>query len=39
LRDITVLNNARLIIPLHRGTLSMKEYSILEKEFSILESG
>jgi PAS domain S-box-containing protein len=39
LRDITVLNNARLIIPLHRGTLSMKEYSILEKEFNILESG
>ncbi|MGC1120726.1 MAG: DUF835 domain-containing protein [Candidatus Methanofastidiosia archaeon] len=39
LRDITVLNNARLIIPLHRGTLSMREYSILEKEFSILESG
>ncbi|MBU6998663.1 MAG: DUF835 domain-containing protein [Theionarchaea archaeon] len=39
LRDITALNNARLIIPLHRGTVSIKEYSILEKEFSILESG
>ncbi|MBU7013531.1 MAG: DUF835 domain-containing protein [Theionarchaea archaeon] len=39
LRDITMLNNARMIIPLHRGTLSIREYSILEKEFSILESG
>lgn len=38
-KDIIILNNARLVLPLHRGTLSLQEYSILEKEFLILESG
>ncbi len=38
-KDIIILNNARLVIPLHKGTLSVREYSILEKEFFILESG
>ena len=36
LRDIIVMNNSRLIIPLHKDVLSLKEYSILEKEFKVL---
>lgn len=38
LKDLVVLNNSRLIIPLHRDTLSDREYSVLEKEFTILKS-
>jgi hypothetical protein len=33
LRDTLVINNAKLIIPLHKGTLSQKEYTTLEEEF------
>ncbi len=36
LKDVIVMNNSRLLIPLHKDTLSLKEYSILEKEFTIL---
>ena len=38
LKDLVVLNNSRLIIPLHRDMLSDREYSVLEKEFTILKS-
>jgi hypothetical protein len=38
LRDTMVLNNSRLIIPVHKGTLSVKEYSVFEREFTLLES-
>ena len=37
LRDILVITNSLLVIPLHRGTLSLKEYTILDEEFTILE--
>jgi PAS domain S-box-containing protein len=36
LKDTIVLNNSRLIIPLHGETLSTREFSILEREFTIL---
>jgi PAS domain S-box-containing protein len=36
LKDIIVVNNSRLVIPLHEGTLSPREVSILEKGFTIL---
>ena len=36
LKDIVTMNNSRLIIPLHEGTLSERECSILEKGFIIL---
>ena len=36
LKDIVVMNNSRLLIPLHKDTVSLKEYSMLEKEFNIL---
>jgi PAS domain S-box-containing protein len=36
LKDTIVLNNSRLIIPLHGETLSTKEFSILEREFAVL---
>ncbi len=36
LRDIIVRNNSRLVIPLHKDTLSLQDYSILEREFTIL---
>ncbi len=39
LKDTIVLSNSRLIIPLHRETLSAREYTILEREFIIQESG
>lgn len=39
LKDTVVLNNTRLIIPLHKETLSEREFSALEREFSILEPG
>ncbi len=39
LKDIIVFNNSRLIVPLHKDTLSQKEYSILEREFMIIEQG
>jgi hypothetical protein len=37
LKDIVVINNSRLIIPLHKDMLSPEEYSILEREFTILK--
>ena len=37
LRDTIALHNSRLIIPLHRDTLSSNDYSILEREFTVLE--
>jgi hypothetical protein len=37
LKDMIVLNNSRLIIPLHKEALSVREYSILERGFTILE--
>jgi len=37
LRDIIAMNNSRLIIPLHKGTLPLEEYNILERAFTILE--
>ena len=37
LKDIVVMYNSRLIIPLHREVLSQKEYSTLEKEFKVLQ--
>ncbi len=37
LKDMVVLNNSRLIIPLHKEALSVREYSILERGFTILE--
>lgn len=36
LKDIIIMYNSRLVIPLHREVLSLKEYSVLEKEFEIL---
>jgi hypothetical protein len=36
LKDMVITNNSRLIIPLHKGTLSEREFSILEKEFTII---
>jgi CheY-like chemotaxis protein/GAF domain-containing protein len=36
LRDVAVVNNSRMIIPLHRDTVSTREFSILEREFTIL---
>ena len=37
LKDTIVLNNSRLIVPLHRETLSPIEYSALEREFTVME--
>ena len=37
LKDIVVSGNSRLIIPLHKDTLSREEYSALERECAILE--
>jgi archaellum biogenesis ATPase FlaH len=39
LKDIVVIGNSRLIIPLYEKTLSPKEYSQLQKEFIIMDSG
>jgi PAS domain S-box-containing protein len=36
LKDLVVLNNSRLIIPLYESTLTTIEYSIFEREFTIL---
>ncbi|MBU7018447.1 MAG: PAS domain S-box protein [Theionarchaea archaeon] len=36
LRDIVVMNNSRLIVPFRKDTLSEREYSILEREFTVL---
>ncbi|MBU7018770.1 MAG: DUF835 domain-containing protein [Theionarchaea archaeon] len=36
LKDMVITNNSRLIIPLHKETLSGREFSILEKEFTII---
>ena len=37
LKDTVAMNGSRLIIPLHKGTLTLQEYSILERGFAILE--
>lgn len=37
LKDTVILNNSRLIIPVHREALSPQNFSILEREFIILE--
>lgn len=37
LKDTIVLNNSRLILPIHKETLSSKEFNILKREFSIIE--
>jgi PAS domain S-box-containing protein len=37
LKDTVVLNNSRLIISLHGETLTLREYSTLEREFTFLE--
>ncbi|MBU7029720.1 MAG: PAS domain S-box protein [Theionarchaea archaeon] len=36
LKDMITLNNSRLIIPLHKDTIPLKEYSILERELTVL---
>ncbi len=36
LKDLVVTDNSRLIISLHRDTLSEKEYSILERESTVV---
>ena len=36
LKDVVVLNNSRLLIPLYKGTLSEKEYNLLVREFTII---
>ncbi len=38
LKDLIAINNSRLIIPLEKGILSLREYSLLEREFMVLES-
>jgi PAS domain S-box-containing protein len=37
LKDMIALHNSRLIIPLHKGTLSEKEFSMLTREFTLLD--
>ncbi|MGD2247478.1 MAG: DUF835 domain-containing protein [Candidatus Methanofastidiosia archaeon] len=37
LKDMIALHNSRLIIPLHKGTLSEKEFNMLTREFTLLE--
>ncbi|MBU7043823.1 MAG: DUF835 domain-containing protein [Theionarchaea archaeon] len=36
LKDVVVLHNSRLVIPLYKGTLSEKEYNLLVREFTII---
>ena len=36
IKDMVVLSNSRLVIPLHKETLTLEEYSALEKEFTIV---
>ncbi len=36
LKDIVIMYNSRLIIPLYKDVLSLREYSVLEKEFKVL---
>ncbi|MBU7035789.1 MAG: PAS domain S-box protein, partial [Theionarchaea archaeon] len=36
LKDIVVVNHSRLILPLHVGAISDKEYRMIEKEFLVL---
>jgi PAS domain S-box-containing protein len=38
LKDIVVIGNSRLIIPLYEKTLVPKEYSQLEKEFMVIDT-
>lgn len=38
LKDIAVVSNSRLVIPLHKEAISAKEYSMLEKEFKVVPS-
>lgn len=37
IKDMVVLSNSRLVIPLHRETLTLGEFSALEKEFTIVD--
>jgi len=37
LKDTIILNNSRLIIPVHKDILSPKEFSMLEREFAVLK--
>lgn len=37
LRNIAVANNSQLLVSLHKDTLSLGEYSVLKKEFMILQ--
>jgi PAS domain S-box-containing protein len=39
LKDIIIKDNSRLIIPLHRETRSLEEYSTFEREFTIIDTG
>ena len=38
LKDTVALKNTRLIIPVHKETMSPREFGILEREFVVLES-
>ncbi len=37
LKDVVAMSNSRLIIPLHKDTLPLKEYSFLEREFIMVD--
>lgn len=37
LKDMIAVHNSRLIIPLHKGTLSEKEFSMLTREFTVID--
>lgn len=38
LRDTIVLNNSRLVIPVNKEILSLREFNMLDREFTMLES-
>lgn len=37
LKDMIVLNNALLLIPLHKEALSVREYSVVERDLTVLD--
>jgi GAF domain-containing protein/PAS domain-containing protein len=37
LKDVIAMSNSRLIMPLHKSTLPVKEYSFLEREFIVVD--
>ncbi|MBU7010626.1 MAG: PAS domain S-box protein [Theionarchaea archaeon] len=39
LKDMIVLNNALLLVPLHKDALSVREYSVLERDLIVLDFG